>query len=210
MDQKHIHILETVRTLALEVGIENVTIDDICAASGIDKIQFYNIFEDDRDLVRKVLKFERDSFNQIFDHHNFEGVNAIKILLTVSKEISSRFKDVNPFVTVALKENYPEIYQEHFNKRTEYIFEKIKINLQKGISQGIYREDLSIELIARLYISRLIDIHNPDLFPPERFNFFTLFEVMFDNFIRGIANTDGLLYYEENKPELSFKPALNE
>lgn len=210
MDQQHIHILGTVRDLALEVGIENVTIEDICTASNINKIQFYDIFEDDRDLVRQVLKFERDSFNQIFDTHNFEGVNAIKILLTVSKEISYRFKDVNPFVTVALKENYPEIYQEHFNKRTEYIFEKIKINLKKGISQGIYREDLSIELIARLYISRLIDIHNPDLFPPDRFNFFTLFEVMFDNFIRGIANKKGLIYYEANKPALSFKPAVNE
>ncbi len=210
MDQQHIHILETVRGLALEVGIENVTIDDICTASNIDKNEFYSIFRDDSDLVKQVLKFERDSFNQIFDTHNFEGVNAIKILLTVSKEISSRFKDVNPFVTVALKKNYPDIYQDHFNKRTEYIFEKIKINLHKGISQGIYRQDLSIELIARLYISRLIDIHNPDLFPPERFNFFTLFEVMFDNFIRGIANTDGIEYYEANKPELSFKPALNE
>lgn len=210
MDRQHKYILEIVRNLALAEGIENVTIDDICVASNINKEQFYTIFEDDRDLVRQVLKFERDSFNQIFDNYNFEGVNAIKILLTVSKEISSRFKDVNPFVTVALKENYPETYQEHFNKRTEYIFEKIKINLQKGISQGIYREDLSIELIARLYISRLIDIHNPDLFPPERFNFFTLFEVMFDNFIRGIANKNGLEYYEANKPEMNFTPALNE
>jgi len=209
MDRQHKNILEIVRSLALEQGIENITIDDICVAAEITKKEFYTIFKDNADLVEKVLKFERDHFNQIFEKHNFEGVNAIKTLLTVSKEISSRFKDVNPFVTIALKKNYPEIYQEHFNKRTEYIFNKIKINLQKGISQGIYRQDLSVELIARLYISRLIDIHNPDLFPPDRFSFLTLFEEMFDNFIRGIANQNGLEYYEANKPEMNFQPVLN-
>lgn len=209
MDRQHKNILETVRSLALEKGIENVTIDDICGAAEITKNEFYTIFKDNADLVEKVLKFERDHFNQIFERHNFEGVNAIKTLLTVSKEISSRFKDVNPFVTIALKKNYPEVYQDHFDKRTEYIYNKIKINLQKGISQGIYRQDLSVELIARLYISRLIDIHNPDLFPPDRFSFFTLFEEMFDNFIRGIANKKGLEYYEVNKPEMDLQPVLN-
>lgn len=196
------------RELALDMGIENVTIDNICQASGITKEEFYGFFKNDADLVEQVLKFERDNFSYIFDKNDFEGINAIKILLTVSKEISVKFKDVNPFVTVALKQRYPEIYQDHFDQRIEYIYEKIKINLQKGISQGIYRHDLSIELIARLYISRLIDIHNPDLFPPERFSFSTLFEVMFDNFIRGIANKKGMEYYEANKPILEFNPAV--
>lgn len=209
MESQHIEILKKVRSLAIEKGIENVSIADICKVSGITMKQFYRYFKDDSDLVAKVLKYERDNFNTIFDHYNFEGVNAIKILITVSKEISRNFQYVNPFVTVALKKNYPEIYQDHFNKRIEFIFDKIQINLNKGISQGIYRPDLSVELIARLYISRLIDIHNPELFPAERFSFSTLFEVMFDNFIRGIANHKGLQYYEANKPELSFKPALD-
>ena len=81
----------------------------------------------------------------------------------------------------------------------DFIFSKIKINLQKGISQGIYRDDLSIELVARLYMSRLIDLHNPDFFPPEEFSFDTLFDTMFENFIRSIANEDGLKYWEKKK-----------
>ncbi|MCK4361200.1 MAG: hypothetical protein KAV70_05605, partial [Bacteroidales bacterium] len=79
----------------------------------------------------------------------------------------------------------------------DFIFGKIKINLTKGINQGIYRDDLSIELIARLYISRLTDIHNPEFFPPEKFSFQTFFDVMFENFIRGIAKPEGIKYYEK-------------
>ena len=57
-----------------------------------------------------------------------------------------------------------------------------------------------IELVSRLYISRLIDMHNPEFFPPEQFSYDTLFDFMFDHLIRGIANKKGLEYYE-NKIE---------
>lgn len=197
-------ILETVRNLALAEGIETVTIDRICKEVNINREIFDGYFTTTADLVDQVLAYERENFAGIFDRHNFENVNAIEILLTVSKEMADKFQDINPFVTISLKNRWPEEYQKHFDERTAFIFGKIKINLQKGINQGMYRKDLSIELIARLYISRLIDLHNPELFPPEKFNFNTLFEVMFDNFIRGIATSEGLNYYEKHKPEYSF------
>ncbi|MDZ7777478.1 MAG: TetR/AcrR family transcriptional regulator [Bacteroidales bacterium] len=198
-------ILETVRNIALEEGIETVTVDRICHDTKISRDTFDSYFHSTADLVSQVLAYERDNFAGIFQRHNFENVNAIEILLTVSKEIADKFQDINPFVTMPLKSRWPEEYQKHFNERTDFIFGKIKINLTKGIKQGLYRPDLSIELIARLYISRLIDLHNTELFPPEKFNFNTLFEVMFDNFIRGIATPSGLSYYEAHKPNYSFK-----
>lgn len=205
MDLTKKDILEIVRTMALKEGIEKVTIDRICGMAGISRDEFETHFTTTPDLVSQVLEYERDNFASIFDRHNFEGVNAIEILLTVSKEMADKFHDINPFVTISLKNRWPAEYQQHFDARIQFIFEKIKINLQKGISQGLYRPDLSIELIGRLYISRLVDLHNTDLFPPEKFNFNTLFEVMFDNFIRGIATKKGLDYYEVHKPLYSFK-----
>lgn len=191
--------------MALDEGIEKVTIDRICQVGRLERKEFDNYFESTADLVSQVLSYERDNFASIFDRHDFEGVNAIEILLTVSKEMADKFQDVNPFVTIPLKNRWPKEYHEHFEERINFIFYKIQINLQKGISQGLYRHDLSIELIGRLYISRLVDLHNPDLFPPEKFNFNTLFEVMFDNFIRGIATKEGLDYYEKHKQLYSFK-----
>ena len=153
----------------------------------------------EKDLIRHILKFERESFKVIFDVHNFDGVNAIDILLTVSKEMATKFINISPGITYDLKTKYPDVYKRHFKSRMDFIFSKIKINLHKGISQGIYRDDLSIELIARLYLSRLIDIHNSDFFPPEEFNFDTLFEAMFESHIRSIANEKGLKYWEKKK-----------
>ena len=197
MDKKLREIIEKARDLSFTYGIKNMSIDDMCNKMGISKKTLYKYIKNKTDLVEKILEFERERFKSIFDEYDFEGVNAIDILLTVSKEIALRFKDVTPSLTFELKKYYPELYQKHFDARTDFIFEKIKINLTKGINQGIYREDLSIELIARLYISRLIDIHNPEFFPPEKYSFENFFNVMFENFIRGIAKPEGIKYYEK-------------
>ena len=197
MDKKLLEIIEKARNLSFTYGIKNMSIDDMCNKMGISKKTLYKYIKNKTDLVEKILEFERERFKSIFDEYDFEGVNAIDILLTVSKEIALRFKDVTPSLTFELKKYYPELYQKHFDARRDFIFGKIKINLTKGINQGIYREDLSIELIARLYISRLIDIHNPEFFPPEKYSFENFFNVMFENFIRGIAKPEGIKYYEK-------------
>lgn len=204
LDPVYRKIMESVRDLTEKRGVKGFTFDDICRTVGITSETLFGYIDNENDLVHKVLEFERESFKVIFDEYDFEGVNAIDILLTVSKEISHKFKNINPSITFDLKKYYPEIYQDHFQKRVDFIFDKIKINIQKGINQGMYREDLSIELVARLYISRLIDIHNPDFFPPERFSFSMLFEVMFESFIRSIAKLEGIRYFEEKIKTVDF------
>jgi TetR/AcrR family transcriptional regulator, cholesterol catabolism regulator len=204
MDDQLRDIIIGVRELALKYGIQDISLTQITEKLNISPEIMQKYFKNETDLVEKVLEFERDSFKTIFDDYNFVDVNAIDILLTVSKEIATRFTSLTPSISVDLKKHYPEIYQRHFELRIEFIFEKIKINIEKGIRQGMYRDDLSIELIARLYISRLIDLHNPDFFPPDKFSFATLFEVMFENFIRGICNDEGIKYYKKQKKSMKF------
>ena len=197
-------VLERVRELFYKYGVRSVSMDDICRDVGISKKKLYQLFSSKNELVEKLLDLERENFEIIFDTYNFEGVNAIDILLTVSKEVGERFRDVSPSMTFDLKKYYPDIYFKHIDERINFIFKKIQINLEKGINQGVYRDDLSVELVARLYIRRLIDLHNPEFFPADKFSFHTLFEAMFDNFIRGIANPKGIEYYEKQKRKVNF------
>jgi hypothetical protein len=197
MDKAFREIVEKTRDFWHEEGVEKFSLEELAPRIGISLETLKNFASDDNELVEKVLKFERNSFEQIFDTNNFDGVNAIDILLTVSREVASNWMDVTPSVTLELKKHYPEAYQRHFQNRIDFIFGKIQINLTKGISQGIYRDDLSIELVSRLYISRLIDLHNPELFPRQKFSFEKLFYFMFESFVRSIANTEGITYFEK-------------
>ncbi|HPE42735.1 MAG TPA: hypothetical protein PKV88_01535 [Bacteroidales bacterium] len=197
-------ILETIRRKALEVGVRNLSVDKLEPMIGTDYSILKKYVRSNEDLVAKTLELEREKFAEIFLEYDFEGMNAIDILLIVSRELAQKFYDVSPSITHELKGMFPEIYQHHFEERIRFISDKIRINLTKGISQGMYRNDLSIELIARLYISRLIDIHNPDFFPPEAFSFKTLFDQMFESLVRSVATTQGLAYFEQQKNSAGF------
>lgn len=204
MDASLIDVLERVRELFFKYGVRSVSMDDISRDLGISKKKLYQFVRSKRELVSRLLELERRNFEIIFEKYNFDGVNSIDVLLIVSKEISDRFWDVSPSMTFDLKKYYPEIYTQHIDNRVEFIYVQIQLNIKKGIRDGMYRDDLSTELIARLYIRRLIDIHNPEFFP-GKFSFQTLFDTMFDNFIRGIATEKGINYYEQQKGKVKFK-----
>lgn len=203
MDNNFREIVEKTRELWHRSGVTKFSLEELAQHIGVPYETLRQFASDDNDLVEKILTAERESFQNIFEVHDFEGVNAIDILLTVSREVAERFMDVTPWVTHNLRLHYPEAYHQHFQERINFIFGKIQINLTKGIRQGIYRDDLSIELVARLYISRLIDLHNPELFPMEKFSFETLFNFMFDSFIRSIAKPEGIEYFEQKRKKLN-------
>ena len=205
MDERFLALLKTIRVGARNKKLKKFTFEEIEKKVNIKPEELQKYVADEEELMIKLLQLERQKFEDIFLTHDFEGVNAIDILLTVSKEIAKDFDFVNPAITIRLKSKFPRTYQDHFDKRLKFIFDKIQINLTKGINQGMYREDLSIELLARLYLSRLIDIHNPDLFPPDKFSFETLFEVMFEDLVRSIAKPEGIAYFEEKIKSVKFE-----
>lgn len=151
------------------------------------------------DIVCSILEQERVCFEQIFEEYNFDGWNAIDILLLVGNEINNRFFNVSPSVTFRLAQTYPELYKQHRQVRSDFIYEKIKINIEKGIQQSMYKNDVSSEMVARMYIAKLNDIHNPNIYPPEGFGFATIFNNLIHDVVKTITNDEGWQYYKQRK-----------
>jgi len=202
MDKAFVQIIEKVRKFLLQEGMGDISLEKL-QSIGIEKEEILKYVDSKEELVEKVLEFERSSFVEIFQEYNFEGQNAIDILFIVSQEINDRFVNVSPSATMEFEKHFPEIYKKHMEQRMNFIFDKIQINVQKGIAQGMYREDLSSEIVGRMYLSRLEDMHNPELYPPERFKFGTIYDTMIDSFVKSIATEDGLSYYRHRKQLLS-------
>jgi len=198
MDKEFVQIIEKVRAYLLKNGLSNFSFERI-KDFGVTQKDISGFVETKEELVEKILEYERKSFEAIFLEYNFEGQNAIDILFIVSQEINDKFEHVTPSITMEFEKYFPEVYSKHMESRMEFIFDKIQINIQKGIAQGMYRDDLSGEMVGRMYLSRLEDMHNPELYPPERFKFGTIYDTMIDEFVKSIATKDGLNYYRQRK-----------
>ena len=193
-------LIDSIRTLANDKGIDAITLKKLRKNAKFSNELLTKHFVNDEVLVKYILESERNKFEVIFIDHDFDGYfDAIDILFTVSKEMAGKFYNLSPSITHSYKIKFPETYDDHLTKRIDFIYGKIQVNIQKGILEGLYRDDESIELVARRYISRLLDLHDPENFPPEDFSFTTLFMQMFDSFILSIATKKGIKSYNEKR-----------
>ena len=196
--EKRYLLAEKLRTYISRYGINDFN-EEHLKKVGLSIEELKENFSDRQDMVGAILEYERKCFEEIFNEYNFEGWNAIDIMLIVSNEINNRFFNVSPSVTITLSEVFPEIFQDHLQKRSDFIYEKMKINIEKGMQQGMYKNDVSSEMIARMFIAKLNDIHNPQIYPPEEFTFATIFNNLIDNVIKNITNEEGRAYYKQRK-----------
>ncbi|MBN2638758.1 MAG: hypothetical protein JXR65_06690 [Bacteroidales bacterium] len=122
--------------------------------------------------------------------------NAIETLLYVSKKLK-RHRALHYSGFEGDKTELKNIYNEDLQRRIEFACEKIAANFSEGQQQDVYRQDISTEMVARNYAKRMIDLHNPKIFPPQKLSFQTIYNMLFDDFIKSISNQNGLQYYAQ-------------
>lgn len=120
--------------------------------------------------------------------------NAIDTLLRISKKLK-RHKALH-YAGFGDKEELKTIYNEDLPRRVQFVSEKIAQNFSEGQQQDVYRKDISREMVARNYAKRMMDLHDPKIFPPQKMSYQTIYRVMFEDFIRSISNSNGLQYFE--------------
>jgi TetR/AcrR family transcriptional regulator, cholesterol catabolism regulator len=204
MSESESRFIEEIRKFLPDFTSSDFSIPVLAGKMGIPASELTGIYKNEAGLIEAVLRYEQQTLEQVFSDVDFDGINAIESLLQVSKEINQKSDRILPSITFDLRHRFPEIHQKIVDMRVKFVDELIKSNFQQGIQQGIYRPDLSTELISRIYTSRLIDLQNPDFFPSESFSFQVVFDVMFDTFIRGICTEEGRAYYDDKKRFVKF------
>ncbi|MBS4058043.1 MAG: TetR/AcrR family transcriptional regulator [Bacteroidales bacterium] len=208
MDEKLESILQGAGALFKKYGIRSISMDDIARELGISKKTLYQVVDNKTDLVAYYLKslVTKSDYSCLIG--KTDEMNAIDILLMVSQAVGREIKEMNPVLAFDLQKYYPGIYREFVLSKRDHVYEQISRNFKQGIAEGLYRDDLGVELVSKLYVQKLIELHNPDFLSSVDFSFEKIFQTMFENHIRGIANATGLAYYENqiNKLNITQNP----
>ncbi|PIE99277.1 MAG: TetR family transcriptional regulator, partial [Polaribacter sp.] len=72
-------------------------------------------------------------------------------------------KNVGNSSTYQLKKYYPKIYHNVVLSGIEKSKNAIKSNIEKGITEGIFRKDIDIDICADFYFSLSLSIHEKDI-----------------------------------------------
>ena len=199
MDERLGNILLVSSNLFLKYGIRSISMDDICREMGISKKTLYQYIDNKADLIKKILELKREESFNLIQVRCKNDLNAIDILLEISKVVSKFFSEAKPSILFDMQKYYPEILKAHKDEHNKNVFIGLKKNMEAGMEQGIYRSDLNVDLIAELYVKRLEEINNQEFLNKIKYSFKKIFEEMFDNHIRAISNEKGLEYYLKQK-----------
>ena len=202
-DSKLISLLDRIVELFFETGIRNLNMDDISSHLKISKKTLYQYFKSKEDLIEQIFAYEFYKWDNKISEIKINEINAIDILIQVSIFVYDEMSRLNPKLKFEIKKYYEPIFNRFMIEKQNQIFSQLSKNMEKGKTEGVYREDLDIELTARLYIRNLLDLHSKDYCFGEQISFNQIFEVMFENHIRAISTPEGLAYFEKRKSELS-------
>ena len=205
MDEKQEIILRAAGELFKKFGIRNISMDDICRDQGISKKTLYQFVSNKNDLIEKIFDLNHQEESKKFIKKVKPAKTAIDQLLEVSKIVSENIKQFNPTITFELQKYYPQIFQKFIDTKRENIYKHTQINLIKGIEEGYFRPELDVEVTARFYVQKLEGMHTVEFLESVDFSFEKIFEIMFENHIRGISNQKGIEYFEQQKKSLNFK-----
>jgi TetR/AcrR family transcriptional regulator, cholesterol catabolism regulator len=202
MNEELKNILKKVRELYMKYGIKSITMDDVARELSISKKTLYQYVSDKDDLVGKFIDNEIEMRQEEICKCFRIGYNAVEELFEISIFVNKLMREQNPATDYDLKKYYPQHYQKTIKARREGIYNYILLNLKKGINEGLYRNDMNNEVIAKLYLWRSENTILRDLFTVEEFTSIKLFVELLSYHVRAIATDEGIAALEKKVREL--------
>lgn len=187
-------IIEKAGELFLNLGFKSVTMDEIANELGISKKTLYKYFSNKHSLVEATTLTIHDSCFLAMDTITNKGFNAIKENFETKKMFKEMFQNASSSPIYQLKKYYPKIHEKTMQKEMVLFSECLKKNIEKGIKEGFYRNDLNIDLITKFYFSLVFSIHENTI---ENYKIPKLEHEVLIYHTRAIATEKGLKELEE-------------
>lgn len=197
-------MLERVTGLYRKFGIKSITMDDISRELCISKKTLYQFFNDKDDMVNKVIDHELTSSINCLDRVRANAGNAFEELFEVNRLILTIVKKYSPAFEYDLRKYYPEAFQALVQKKREKMYEYVLENIRRGKKEGIYRNELEEEIIAKMHVSRMEHFKDNSMFSIDEMTKAPAFKEIFIYHIRGMANNEGLKILEDSMDKFEF------
>lgn len=192
-------ILSKAEELFFTYGVKNTTMDDLSRALGASKKTLYQFVTDKADLVNRTmeghLKLEQSQIEEILK----QAPNAIEEQLSIARHVTGHMKGINPAIVSDMLRFYPAAWQKFTDYKMTFIYNVMLNNMKRGMEEGLYRDDLNPDILAKIYIARMDLIIDQKLFPFAKYDFVSVYSETLNYHMHGIASAKGLAYLEKKK-----------
>lgn len=191
--------------LIMQYGIRSVSMDDIAANLGISKKTIYQSYKDKDELITEVVKDITQHNRTVCEYTRTESKDPIQEIFMSLDVVAEMFSKMNPAVLFDLQKYHPLAYKIIYKHKNEFLIGIIKKNLQAGIEQGIYRNNIDVDILSRFRVHSMFIPFSPEFFKDSNFSLYDMLEQITFNFMYGLVTPKGYHLIEQNIKERIIK-----
>jgi AcrR family transcriptional regulator len=185
-------IVEEATRQFFQYGIRNVTMDGIAAALGMSKRTVYETFKDKTTLVYACLEVLSEKRKKRNKEICTPSQNVIETIFSFMKEGIKAMNAMNPVFFRDMEKFYPNYWSSLREKYEKEALGLSKELLRKGIKEELFRSDISIPIVAKLFQEQMNLLADEKVFPRDEFSYADVFQNLTINFMRGISTKKGI------------------
>jgi TetR/AcrR family transcriptional regulator, cholesterol catabolism regulator len=188
--------------LFIKYGIRSVSMDDIANALGMSKKTIYQYFVDKDELVDSVVEFDINSMQSDCLALVKDAQDAVQEIFFTIDRLLEQFRNMNPMLIYDLEKFHFRGYQKFMDHKNKFLLQAIRKNMERGLAEGLYRDDLNIEIISRFRLDSMMVAFNIDLFPPTKYSLADVSKEIIEHYVYGLASLKGyklIVKYKEER-----------
>ena len=198
-------ILVKTNELFNRYGIRSVSMDDIAAQLGMSKKTLYQYYTDKDELVNAVFDEILNTNKAQCLECNKKGENAIHEVFLSFDVVEEMLKTMNPSLLFDMQKYHPSAFKKFDEFRNGFLYKIIKSNLDRGIKEELYREDIDTDVLSRYRLHSVVLSFNPDVFPSNKSHLVHIEQQLMDVFLYGIASAKGQKLIQKYKNQRNKK-----
>ena len=201
-----LRIKETARGLFMQYGLRSVSMDDIAAKLGMSKKTIYQYYADKDELIEAVISEELTHNQTICERDRKSSANAVHEIFLAMEMVVELFSAMNPSLIYDMQKYHPKAFLKFQRHKDDYLYNIIRENMERGIEEGLYRQDINLDIMARYRVESMMLPFNPDFHTRLKYNLARIQEEFIIHFLFGLASPKGyklIIKYQQERIKLS-------
>ncbi len=185
-------LLDRTRDLFFRYGIKSMTMDDIARQLGMSKKTIYTHFPDKKTMLKAMMNDFLQCHLQEVHQAKVESSNAVEEMFAIAALGVQRMDKITPGFIFDLRKYHGDIWSTFEAFRMHSIHQEVTENIKRGISEGLFRDDVDIDIAAHMHLQHLNLIVDPGSFAHTNKSVRAILYTIMITFIRGLATPKGL------------------
>ena len=173
-------------------GIRAVTMDMLASQLGISKRTIYEVFSDKEELLKGVLKWMVEKQREVMTSVFNESENTIEAIFRMLDLMMDHFQKMSPAFQMDMKRLHMDLKKNPGELVDLPYFSNNSDILIRGIREGVFRDDIDVEITNKCLLEVARVTNDRNVFPPDYFENKDVIRSFYINYLRGISTQKGL------------------